>query len=322
MSQTPTPPVIPPHTIAITINGSGLDQNHITAITTKTCELMKEALDSQLENFKNGLKDISTKVVASTDGELMEKMHTNFIAAFNEKLNSFSEEIAESDFSKDLINKLIVDLGLNFRDALDGGFDNLYVDFYAKFIKYIQSIMANKLGITEVDKAIAVVDEAMKKVGAAVKEAKNVAKEATEATEAAKNAAKEATEAAKNASTKAQREAQGNEQITTEAVTNVVKEVTEAAQKVTAAETLVTLKTNLETLKTNLVTLKTNLETLGTNFGITKGGRKKQIKTTKNNTKKRKQVKPKTKTTKNKTKKRKQVKPKTKPKTKTKRKYT
>ena len=319
MSQTPTPPVIPPHTIAITINGSGLDQNHITAITTKTCELMKEALDSQLENFKNGLKDISTKVVASTDGELMEKMHTNFIAAFNEKLNSFSEEIAESDFSKDLINKLIVDLGLNFRDALDGGFDNLYVDFYAKFIKYIQSIMANKLGITEVDKAIAVVDEAMKKVGAAVKEAKNAAKEATEAAKnAAKNAAKEATEAAKNASTKAQREAQGNEQITTEAVTNVVKEVTEAAQKVTAAETLVTfpnletlkpnletLKTNLVTLKTNLVTLKTNLETLGTNFGITKGGRKKQIKTTKNNTKKRKQVKPKTK-----------------PKTKTKRKYT
>ena len=212
----------------------------------------------------------------------MNKMELTFIDAFNAKLNEFSAEVAQSDFSQELTSKLIADLGVKFRDAIEGGFDNPSIEYYVKFIKFMEGLKNDKLGITEVDEAIKAVDDAIN-VATAEKATKAPTEKATEAaTEKAKKAAKNATE-------KAKKEA-GNNTIT--GVESAAKAVTEAAEAVPeAANTLEALKAKLEALNKALKELKAKL-------GTTSGWQRKTIKnkTIKNKTKKKKQVKPKTKT--------------------------
>jgi len=300
-------------THTFTLTGENIAQGKIDEINGRICEMIRDSLNAKLDGFETDLGNITDIALKKAQTNLMDKMELTLIDAFNTKLNKFSEEVAESDFSQDLTSKLIADLGVKFRDAIEGGFDNPSIEYYAKFIKYMESLKNDKLGITEVDEAINAIEaaiEAAEKAAAekATEEAKGVATK--EATEKAKNAAK-------NAAEKANKEAGKN---ATAEVTAAAAAVESAAAAAAAVESAV----DLDALKVTLTKLKGTLEELKTKLGTTSGGRKKQVKTKtiKNKTKKKKQVK--TKTIKNKTIKKKQVKtkPKTKIKTKTKRKHT
>ena len=304
-------------THTFTLTGENIAQGKIDEINGRICEMIRDSLNAKLDGFKTTLGKITDVALEEAKTKLMDKMHLNFISAFNTKLNEFSAEVARSDFSQDLTSKLIADLGVKFRDAIEGGFDNPSIEYYAKFIKFMEGLKNDKLGITEVDEAINAIEaaiEAAEKAAAekATEEAKGVATK--EATEKAKNAAK-------NAAEKANKEAGKN---ATAEVTAAAAAVESAAAAAAAAAAAVESAVDLDALKVTLTKLKGTLEELKTKLGTMSGGQRKTIKnkTIKNKTKKKKQVK--TKTIKNKTIKKKQVKtkPKTKIKTKTKRKHT
>ena len=282
-------------------------------VQQQICQLVTETINNKYNaeksRFENIVKDTSDGIVKNLQAQMLGVINE----AFNAKLDKFSKEVVDNMSSNDLIAMIIGDLGLKFRDAIDGGFDNPSIEYYAKFIKYMESLKNDKLGITEVDEAINAIEAAIEAAekAAAEKAADKATNAATQATEKAKKAATQATEKAKNAAEKAKKEAGKN-------ATAEVETAAAAAEEVTKAEAA-----DLDTLKGKLEALKAALEELKAKLGTTSGGRKKQVKTKtiKNKTIKKKQVKTKTKT---KTKKKKQVKtkPKTKTKTQTKRKHT
>jgi len=116
-----------------TLEAPDVPEAKIKAINQEICKMISNSLNSELDTFKKTLGGIAKTALQRAEAELIEKMKERFINGLEEKLMDMEDKIVNTVESEDLIQNIVVGMGLKFNEALEHKQDSSMIEFYAAY---------------------------------------------------------------------------------------------------------------------------------------------------------------------------------------------